>query len=443
MLKEREESLRETFLLKSTELAEALLKSSPLSQLRQVAWRRFQELGLPDRKQEAYRRVALKELYLNVSEHTVCEPSLTPTKESIAPLVLPECTRSHLVLVNGQFAPQLSDLEGFSNALVVQSLSSALATYSTILDPQWRASLAGERDPFSALNAALHREGLFLYLPPNTVLKNPLQVIHLITSQESSPLLTPRLHLLIGRQSRLQVAFTRHNLSGEAITESLVTEISLEDGSQLDWIQTGGAVTEELPRDQRFEAVRASLKRGSRLKWSDWTVGAALLRRDLKVALKGENSDAELSGLWMLEEDQRVQSYVHIDHMAPNCRSMQLFKGVLFDSSESHFEGKIYVYPEAQQTQAYQLNRNLLLSDAARATAQPNLEIFADDVKASHGATIGQLDRESLFYLCSRGIPSRKARDLLIRSFCEEVTCKWRLSSLLEEFERYLHSERG
>ena len=166
---------------------------------------------------------------------------------------------------------------------------------------------------------------------------------------------------------------------------------------------------------------RATLKSNATLKHLALTTSGSLNRNRLKLALLGDNASTLLQGLWSLSENHQCHTNVHVEHVFPNCRSLQKFKGVLKKQAQSSFEGKIYVHPEAQKTEAYQLNQNLLLSDAAVANAKPNLEIFADDVKASHGATMSEVDEEQLFYLQSRGLTKERARTLLVSGFIQEI----------------------
>jgi Fe-S cluster assembly protein SufD len=179
---------------------------------------------------------------------------------------------------------------------------------------------------------------------------------------------------------------------------------------------------------------KATLKSGSNLKHLALTTTGLLTRNRLRVSLLGEQAEALLQGLWNLLESHQCQTHVHVEHAAPSCRSLQKFKGVLKEQSQSSFEGKIYVHPIAQKTEAYQLNHNLILSDAAIANAKPNLEIFADDVKASHGATMSEVDDEQLFYLQSRGISKESARSLLIRGFIQEIIDQIPYASIRDDF---------
>jgi Fe-S cluster assembly protein SufD len=267
------------------------------------------------------------------------------------------------------------------------------------------------------LNGALFQEGIFIYIAPNVRCEYPLQVIT-IQSQGEKPLLcTPRLHLFAGKDSVLKLHFHQeafcHNF-----WSNQVYDFALEEGAHL-------AITifSQLSEGAwNFDAIRATLKERSHFSSISFTTGARTHRQDYAVALQGENAEASLAGGWHLKSQRHFHMSVHMEHEKPYCRSLQKFKGILLGNSRSSFEGKILVHKEAQKTQAYQRNNNLLLSEHAFAYSRPNLEIFADDVKASHGATFGKLSEEDLFYLKSRGLSHEQATNLLVSGFIKEIT---------------------
>lgn len=399
--------------------------SDPLLKIKARAWDRLQELGLPTRRTEVYRYLRLRHLF---SQHYgLSQPGEITTKE-IAPHVYPECTHSVLVFVNGHFQSTVSNTTALPQKLVILTLDEAMRTYGTLLNNQWAKLIKEETDPFSIINAALHRNGIFLYLPPKTVIETPIQILHIVNTHDQPSLLLPRLHLFAGTQSQISLISSQALLSGTDYCNNQAAEFALEEDSHVQYTQMATNVT---PEAWHFDAVRANLKRNSTLKTLSVTNGSATVRNDYRVALAGENSEASLNGIWMLSGKNEAHTNVVIDHQAPHCRSMQLYKGVLDDFSRSSFEGKIFVRQAAQKTEAFQLNNNLLLSDRANADSKPNLEIFADDVKASHGATVGQLDEEQLFYLKTRGFSEAAAKNILVHSYCKEVLDKISIPSLL------------
>lgn len=394
-----------------------------LSALRKQGWQGLVKCGLPLKSHEAFRYVSLRELYLSAFKKN--DPKKID-KALFSEAILPECLHSHIVFVDGSFCESLSDISALPSQTVLSSLDEAMQTHGSFLKNHLTRALKEEKDPFAHANLALHSRGAFVYLPPKLEASVPLQCLFVATGDDPS-LIAPRLHLVLGAQSSLRCVLTTH---GHASHLNVPTqEIFLEDGSSLDLLN----VVDTMP-SWHFETLRATLKRNARLNSLSVTFGGKALRQSYRVQLKGENSEANLNGLWMLSEGRTAHTHAIVDHEAPHTRSMQRFKGTLNDHSQSSFEGKILVRPEAQKTQAYQLNNNLILSQGAIAYSKPNLEVFADDVKASHGATISQLDDEQLFYLRTRGIDPHLARCLLVRGFCREMIDAIPYDSLLGKF---------
>lgn len=320
--------------------------------------------------------------------------------------------------MNGHFQPALSNTSALSARLIIQPLHEAIRTYGTFLNNQWARSIKEEIDPFAVLNAALHQQGVFVYAPPKYQAECPIQILHVADAGDLPMFMNPRAQFFLGAQSSLNVVSSHLNLSGNSYFVNQAADFSFEDGAAAHYTQSTDVLPDSI---WHFDAARAFLKRDGLFKTVSVTEGSATVRNDYRVVLGNDNSEALLNGLWMLSQKNEAHTHVLMDHQAPNCRSLQLFKGVLNDLSNSSFEGKILVRQAAQKTQAFQLNNNLLLSDRAHADSKPNLEIFADDVKASHGATVGQLDQEQLFYLATRGFSKHEAKNILVYGFCQEV----------------------
>ena len=397
---------------------------SDLTSFRQKGAERLKEIGLPTRSHEAFRYVPLREFCLSSFKQPQ-EKKLDKTLFSSA--ILPECIHSHIVFVDGIFSPHLSDLSALPEKTLLTSLEDF---HGSFLQNALHRSLKEETDPFALLNLSTHPKGAFLYLPPKLNAAAPLQCLYVATEGDSA-LLSPRLHLALGAHSSLRCIFTTHGIGSHCAIPTL--EISLEDGAHLDLINIidPSAVW-------HFETLRAQLKKNATLHSLSIGFGGKAVRQSYRVRLAGENSEAHLNGLFVLDDHRTAHTHAVIDHEAPHTRSLQKFKSVLNGHSQSSFEGKILVRPEAQKTEAYQLNNNLLLSQGAIANSKPNLEVFADDVKASHGATISQLDDEQLFYLNTRGIDQAMGRQLLINGFCGEMIGKIPYDSLLQKLNTSL-----
>lgn len=393
-----------------------LIQQDALEWLRRKAWDRFVELGLPKSKQEAFQYVPRVGLPSEVArEREAASLSL------IEPFLLPECQESRLVFIDGHFHELLSCYGKIAKECVISPLDAAMKTYGMVLQNRLSREIKEEEDCFAALNGAYHGRGLFLYVPPGTVLSSPVQVISIL----SSPLLmAPRLQIFLGKGAELNLIQVAAG-EGRAID---CIDVSLDEASQLNLVDE----THLEPPSWLFRNLRATLKKEARLSSFSYTDGS--VRHSTRISLNEEGAEARLSGLATLDVCQEAHTHVLIKHNAPRCRSHQHFKSVLQGKSRSSFEGKIAVRPIAQKTEAYQLNQNLLLSEEAAAHAKPNLEIFADDVKASHGATISQLSEEELFYFQSRGISAIEAKQLLLQGFCRELFEKIPIRGLREYF---------
>jgi len=363
------------------------------------AWDRFLEIGLPNQHTEVYRYVRLKELYSG----SFASPKRF--ESSIQPL------ESTLVFTNGEFQASLSKPP---QGLIVSPLSQAFDVYGSFLTARIQKSLKQEKDPFAALNGAYYQEGLFLYLPPKCVCHTPVRIIHYVDHNET--LVCPRIHLFMGKGSSMQLTWEQEGLLDATLVNTYI-DCALEEAAALEIIQLS-----HLPRAAHsFWNVRATLKQHSSLKSFSVTNGSATSREDYVVHCLGQQAQAHLYGVWSLKEQRQHHVNIWMDHQEPGCTTLQKFKGTLSDTSRSSFEGKIYVHSKAQKTEAYQMNNNLVLGKRASAHSKPNLEIFADDVRASHGATIGQIDAEHLFYLQARGIPLSTAQAILIKGFSQEI----------------------
>jgi Fe-S cluster assembly protein SufD len=381
-------------------------EDDPLFRFRSRAWDQFLELGLPNKKTGEFQYLPLRKLY----GRTFSLPSLGKTA---MPVTVDDCTA---VFLNGRFDPELSNLSALPKKAMAIPLYEAFRAFGSFLNNQSIRSLQEETDAFAALNGAFASESLFVYLPPQAVLETPLKILHIV--DQDGVLFSPRVEVFCGALSQANLSYQTVYAKNVNSFVNGAIHISLEEGASVLLERKGIDVPESA---WEMQAIRASLKRDSVFNTLSSTIGGETLRDDYKLSMLGTNAEAHLTGCWMLEGKREAHTHVKIDHQAPNCRSNQLFKGVLNGYSKSSFEGKIYIHKEAQKTEAFQMNQNLLLSQGAQANTKPNLEIFADDVKASHGATVGQINEDELFYLQARGLSKEESKQLLIKGFCAEV----------------------
>jgi len=408
--------------------------SGPLTSIRTSYWQKWLQSELPTRKSEQFRYFPLKDFYLEKFDELGMEIFLHP--QMIDEEVLPECQGASIVMVNGRLRLDLSNLSALSKKIVLLPLEKALHSYEIFLTNRYQKLLTKEANPFTLMNFALSQEGGFLYIPPGTQCEKPIQILHFISGKEGSVgLIHPKWQIFIGNNSKVDCIQTCHFIRPQCpVWVNQDIDITLEEGANFSLISD--ARVED--GHYLFSSTRTLQKRDSKFTFIHVTNGSKAIKQDIECSLVGEGASADVNGFWLAFGDRHVHTYCNILHEAPNTTSNQLFKGILLDSSVSSFEGKIFVNKIAQKTAAYQLNKNLLLGENAKAYTKPNLEIFADDVKASHGATVGYFSDDELFYLAARGIEKKSATRLLTTSFVQDILDKISLQSLRENYKELL-----
>jgi len=329
-----------------------------------------------------------------------------------------------LVFVNGYFAPELSSLTTLPEGATVTSLAEVLATDAELLEPflslplstQHRGQPHAQDHAFIALNAALCEDGAFIQIPPDTTLPAPIHLVFLSEAGASPLVSSPRSVVLAGARSRATIVET-HVGSGGVYLKNAVTEVVLDEGAQIEHYK----VQDEADTAFHMAALHVRPGRNSSFSAHTLALGAAIARHEVWVRLEAEGAEVTLNGLYLPEGNQHHDNPTLIEHVAPRCTSRQLYKGVLGGHGRGVFNGNIVVGPEALGTVAHQTNKNLLLSDTAEVDTRPRLEILTDDVRCTHGAAVGQLDEEAVFYLRSRGVGHQEARGMLTYAFAGEM----------------------
>lgn len=396
--------------------ASKICSSSVYGRLKQKAWDSFLKLGLPKHKQEQFRYFPLAKLYQKEFLALDQESSLDKAQEFLDE----EHKNCRLVFVNGAYCAELSHIA--DEAVQMLDFEEALKLYASFIQGQWTNFLKQEKNPFSLLNAALHQKAAFVYVSPNTVLDQPLRIYHIQTQEKQ--LFQARLHLVCAKNSSIDLSFfSKDFFNGSWGNHSF--DIFLEAGANLRLL---GLCSEEA--QQQFRVI---MKRQASARLCAFAKGGEMMGQNFDVQLLEEGASVSLEGANYLDGEAEVHQNCFVEHHAPSCRSEQRFKNVLNANSRASFQAKTYIHPQAQLTDATQLNENLLLSDEARVETVPNLEIFADDVRASHGATIAQIDAEKLQYLQSRGISKVKAEKFLVQAFLNEMQER----TLKEEFQSF------
>lgn len=380
--------------------------------LRQAAFSRFVELGIPTRHHEEYRFTNVAPVF----EHDYqTATDVTVTAEQLAQVSFGDLDGLRAVFVNGVFAPELSRLENIPNGLQVGTLQQFVG--SGLLENHLARYAGFENQPFVALNTAFLSDGAFLAVERNAIIEEPIQLLFLATAGNQAVISHPRTLILAAENSQVSVTETYLGI-GEGITLSnAVTEVVLEQNAGVELTK----ITQENGKSFHFGAMQVELGRDSRFTSQNVTLGGAIVRHDHSAAMRGEGAECTLDGMYFAGGQQLIDNHTTIDHALPHCNSHELYKGILDGQSRGVFNGKIFVRQDAQKTDAKQTNQTLLLSTEASINTKPQLEIFADDVRCTHGATIGQLSETQLFYLRSRGIGKEAARSLLTYAFAAEL----------------------
>ncbi len=411
-------------LLSVYELTEDLLRtvgSPAVHALRQEGARRFAELGIPTPKDEEYKYTPLRPL-----EEMRFQPAYgaTVSRAEFEATLLGRLEGIHLVFVNGEYAPELSSEQALPEGVAIGSLGKALEQCPALVE-RYLTQVAKISDadklgqpvyPFVALNTAFLGEGAFVFVPENVHVDAPIYISYLTKSEHGVFASHPRTLIVLEAGARAGVAEVYQGLKGPYFTNA-VTEVVVKEGAVLEHVR----VQDETAEGLHLGAVQAYQRRDST--WRSLTIhlGARIGRADVGLYLDGENTESVLDGIYVGTGEQILDLHSRIDHAKPHCHSFQIVKGILADRARGVFNGKIFVYQDAQKTDAKQTNQAMLLSKTASVDTKPQLEIFADDVKCTHGATVGQLREDALFYLRARGIPLREAQALLTYAFVSEV----------------------
>jgi Fe-S cluster assembly protein SufD len=323
--------------------------------------------------------------------------------------------------------------------VIACSLAEALIEHPDLVEPYLARYADYEEHPFTALNTAFLHHGVFIYLPPGAAVQEPIDLLFPALAFNEPPLMWPRRVLVVaGRNSQATICERYFGLPTSTCFTSAVSEIVLEEGANIDHYK----LQQEADTAFHIATTQAHLGRSSNFSSHNICLGGRLTRNDINVYLGGEGGECTLNGLYMGHGEQLIDNHTRIDHAKPHCASHELYKGILDGKSRGVFAGRIYVHQDAQKTDAKQTNQTLLLSDDAIIDTKPQLEIFADDVKCTHGATVGQLDTESIFYLRSRGIGKDEARSLLTFAFANDIIGRIKIDGLREELEQLLFAAR-
>jgi Fe-S cluster assembly protein SufD len=396
-----------------------------LQRLRQTAIDSFAEQGFPTLEHEEWRFTNLAPLL-----RVPFQPARPATIDGAA---LPPGIR--LVFVNGHYAANLSSVAGLSDGVRVESLAAVLKTQPDLLEPYLGRHAPMEDQPFVALNTAFVQDGALVLVPRGKLVEQPIHLVFVSTPGREPVVCHPRTLILLGSGGSEARIIESYMAAADGVYfTNAVTEVVLADGAVLDHYK----LQQESKAAFHIAAMQVQQDRSSNFSNHSLTFGGALVRNDIGAYLGAEGCECVLNGLYTGGDQQLIDNHTRIDHAMPHCASHELYKGILDGKAKGVFNGKIYVHQDAQKTDAKQTNQTLLLSDDATINTKPQLEIYADDVKCTHGATVGNLDTESIFYLRTRGIDLAAARALLTYAFANDVIGRIKIESLRSQLEERL-----
>lgn len=422
------------------EALEARLNGSaslPVHKVRKEAIGAFREMGMPGPKNEEYKYTDLKKALQKNFDFKSASPEANISSETVKQCLLPNLEANILVFVNGEFSSELSTIISPEDQLSIKDFQVAAEEDKDVLNNYFAKYADYNKDAFIALNTAFAEHGSFIRISDNKIVEKPIALYFFNDAQAGKCYNQPRNLFIAGKNSQATFLEVFNTAGTHDSFTNIVTEIAVEENAHIEYykIQNNKENAFHVGTTQVWQA------RSSQFSAYTFTLNGAMIRNNLNIASDGEGCESHMFGLYLLHGNTHVDNHTEIDHIKPNSFSNELYKGIMEDQSRGVFNGKVYVRQAAQKTNAFQSNKNILLSDKATINSKPQLEIWADDVKCSHGCTTGQLDEEALFYMQTRGVSRERARVLLLYAFAVEVLENIKLDPLKTYLEDLI-SER-
>jgi Fe-S cluster assembly protein SufD len=396
-----------------------------LQRIRKEAIRQFDRLGFPSTRHEEWK-------YSNVGPLTRLtydfQRDTGTTALDLESLLIPELDANVVVFVNGVYQPSLSRLVSASEELHIENLQEAYQRVPALFEAHFTQSAGFEKDAFTALNTAFAGQGAFIRVPVGKVIEKPVVLYFISDARVSNVASQPRNLFIAEKNSQVKIVEVYQTIGDQASFSNQVTEISVDTGAYVEYYK----VQNESNGAFHIGTTQVNQQSNSHFYAATFTINGGFTRNNLNIVLDGEHCEANLFGLYIPDAKQHVDNHTIVDHAKPRSYSNELYKGILKERGTGVFNGKIFVRPDAQKTNAFQSNRNMILSNDASMNTKPQLEIFADDVKCSHGTTTGQMDEDALFYLRARGIGEDQAKALLMVAFAGDVLTQVKIPALFQ-----------
>jgi len=422
----------ETLVAQFPQFEKASLQPKWLAPVRKAGLASFAEAGFPTLNDEDWR-------FTNVAPIAKLNFSLAgqaavngAESKVLDESVFTQLGGHRLVFVNGFFSAKLSNIKPVTGGVRIESLAAALAKDAALIEKHLGKYAQTAKNSFAAMNQAFFSDGAFVFVPEGVAVTEPVQLIYISSAKQSGETILPRNLVIAGANSKLTVVESYVSTGNVAYFTNAVTEILAGDNAAVEHIK----LQDEAPSAYHIATIAGEFGRASNVSVHSFALGAKLSRNNIRTKLAGEGLECILNGLYLTKDEQLADHHMIVEHAEPHCASHEYFNGILDDKSKGVFHGRILVRQIAQKTDAKQTNKNLLLSDEATADTKPQLEIYADDVKCTHGATVGQIDQTALFYLKSRGIDRALARRLLTYAFAADVLETIEIEAVREGLER-------
>ncbi len=411
-------------------------RKAPIHQLRRAALKQFEQLGFPTIRHEEWKYSNVDSL---IKEEFDLDITSSLTVDDLAPLEIPNLEGNLLYFVNGRYHPELSRIVSPESELQITGFAESLKAAPDFIGAHFARYANYQENAFTALNTALATDGVVIRVPANTTVEQPVILRFITDSRIKSIASQPRNLIVVGKNAEVMVAESYRTLGEKASFVNVVTEIVLDRDARMQYYK----VQNETEKSYHIGTTQVHQSDNSHFYSATVTLNGSFVRNNLNIVLNGQHAEAFMYGLYMPNGRQHVDNHTLVDHAMPNSYSNELYKGILDDNSTGVFNGKIFVRPDAQKTNAYQSCKNVVLSPGASMNTKPQLEIYADDVKCSHGTTTGKLNDEALFYMRSRGIPKDEARTLLLYAFSQDVLSQIKIQPIREYLERVVTEKLG
>lgn len=396
----------------------------------------FEEKGFPTKKEEAWKYTSLNKI-LKEDYSVFPKQENTIDYNDIKKYFIHDIDSYKVVFIDGKYSSHLSQTTHDSIDVCLMSAALSKPKYRLVIENYFNK--AATKDSLPSLNTAFSSEGAYIHIPKNKLVEKPIQIIHFSTGNESATMLQPRNLIVVDENSHVQIIERHQSLTDNPVLTNSVTEIFANKRAIVDYYKVQNDNANASLIDNTF----IKQKRESVASVHTFAFGGKLTRNNLNFYQEGERINSILKGVTIIGDKQHVDHNTLVHHIEPNCESHQDYKGIFGENSTGVFNGKIIVEKEAQKTNAFQANNNILVSDKATINTKPQLEIFADDVKCSHGCTIGQLDESAMFYMRSRGIPEKEAKALLMYAFSNNVLNSVKIPEIKQRITKIIANKLG